>query len=149
MSNIINDNVLLSCSTLNLNTGLCYCFVVDKDYNACRASFNTTIPGDVKRTEKVRLFDDERAVVDDFVDDFIRHDAEKDFDFDAVFEIAVNREGYVKSAENNQDLEARTYQLIDSITFNHQELSDDKLHKLSDIQTQKVESPVLKKLKSN
>ncbi len=130
MSNSINDNILLSCSTLSLTSGYCYCFVIDKDYKASRASFSTTTPGDERKTEKVQLFDDEQLVVNDFVEDFLKHDAEKNHDFDAIFNLEVNYGGATKESQNNQEWESKTYELINAIAFNHKELSSEHLHQV-------------------
>ena len=91
------------------------------------------------------MFDDEQLVVNDFLEEFLRRDAEKNHDFDAIFDLAVNYNGTVKSSQNNQEWESRTYELINALAFNHKELSREHLHQVPSKIPTKEKGPELRK----
>ena len=135
MGNNLIDNALLSTSTLNLHSGLCYSFVVNKDYTAYRTSSDVlTGTCTTKRTETVQLDEDEKKMIDEFVNyDVLANDYKTNFDFDVLFKMSVRSNGLKKEVINNDELEARTYQIIEEIANRHNELSETNLHSLEDI----------------
>lgn len=137
------NDMLLSFTTLNLSSGLCYGFFVTSNYNAYRTSFNSLVPDEKRNTKVVELNDKEKTIVDQFIESTVKGVYEKDFDFDVVYDVLCNFGGQEWSFTNNSELESKCYSLIELLAANHPELDDSNLLSIEDLKKySKPEGPV-------